>query len=125
MTARKSSTITYRAEKMHARLRRLEAEAMDAAAFESALALEDAFADGLFEAKMLVTSRDVCSASYFAMSACGHRVWAWRLTRAGRHIGGAADAARAAIYDEMADAKARNDPDAVMAGFDRLREVTQ
>ena len=89
------------------------------------VAHEIAFADGLCEAKLLVTLRDVCSASYFAMDACCHRSWAWRLARLGLHGDAAAEAARAAIYDEMADAKSRNDHAAVMAGFVRLKELTR
>ena len=86
---------------------------------------EIAFAKGVFEAKLLVTLRDYCSASYFALDACCLRAWAWRLARLGLHGDAAAEAARAAIYDEMADAKSRNDHAAIMAGFARLKELTR
>ena len=51
------------------------------------------------------------------------RAWAWRWATLGISRQMRDEAARAAIYDEMADAKARDDHPAVMAGFDKLKEI--
>lgn len=64
-------------------------------------------------------------AAEYRVGACGYRAWAWRWAALDLPDLAIKDARRASIYDEIADAKARNDHDAVMVGFARLSEVTR
>ena len=73
--------------------------------------------DALFEAWLAMPS--------YRLEACLKRAWAWRWATLDMPRQMHGDARRAAIYDEMTDAAERNDHAAVMAGFDRLSEVSQ
>ena len=92
---------------------------------ERTRAYEDGVGDCVFAAVQFVRLFDLCSAPAFALRACNCRACAWRYTRSGLHGDATAEAARAAIYDEMADAMARDDHAAVMVGFAKLNEVTR
>ena len=77
-----------------------------------------AYEDGVGDCVFVASRADAMD---YRLHARHLRSWAWRNARIG--IDYQRDARNAAIYDEMADADARNDHDAVMAGFERLKEV--
>ena len=77
-------------------------------------AYEDGVGDCVFAASM-------ADGLDYQLHAWYLRSWAWRNARVGIDYQRAAR--DAAIYDEMADAKGRNDHAAIMAGFKRLQEI--